>query len=82
MIRHSWKITVVAFAVLPVVVSSQAAGAATNYGQSVKFGLQPNACTAIAPAKLDLASVRASLEQVTRQRHGDFEPIPSDHALA
>jgi len=67
MIKHNWKITVAAFAVVPVIIGSQALGAASNHEQSLKFGLQPNACTAIAPPKLDLDSVRASVEGLTRK---------------
>ena len=92
MIRYSWKITAVAVTVVGVVFSSQAASAATNPEQSVN-GFQPNACTALAPAKLDLTSVRASLKHFDQRvgskfggagerRHGDFESIPSYRALA
>jgi hypothetical protein len=62
MIKHNWKITVIAFAFLPVIISSQALGAARNHEKSLKFGLQAGACTAIAPPKFDLDSVRASVE--------------------
>ena len=92
MIRYSWKMTAVAVTVVAAMFSSQASSAATSQEQSVN-GFQPNACTAIAMAKLDLTSVRASLEHfdlrvgtkfggADERRRGDFESVPSYRALA
>ena len=91
MIRYNWKMTAVAVAVVGVVFSWQVASAATNHKLSVN-SFQPNACTAIL-AKLDLTTVRASLEHFDQRvgskfggaderRHGDFESVPSYRALA
>ena len=71
MIRCSWKMTAVAVTVVAMIFSSQASSAATSQEQSVN-GVQPNACTAIATAKLDLTSVRASLEHFDQRAGSKF----------
>ena len=90
MIRCSWKMTAVAVTVVAMIFSSQASSAATSPEQSVN-GFQHNACTAITTAKLDLTSVRASLEhfdqrvgnfgRADERRHGDVESVTPYRAL-
>ena len=82
MIRDLTKMVAVALALGAVTISAQTASAAANRDDRINTGFEGRACIALGSGKLDLVSVRASLEQQIPERRGDFEPIHPDQMLA
>lgn len=82
MIRDLARTTAVTLALVAMMISAQTARATTNRDEPVKSGLEALACIEIVPVKLNLTSLRKSLEQPTPERQGDFETVPPDRALA